>query len=62
MGKRRRFEKEVEVVPHPRYGAKPIVSGILVPELEIRDGYWGYRHETIFPESVLLVNPDAQKY
>ena len=51
------------VVPHPRYGSEPLVSGVrgISPEA-ILNGYWGYRSEKIFPESVLVADASKQNY
>ena len=51
-----------EIVPHPKYGACPRPSGIELSEGEIRSGYWRYRRERIFPESVLIADTSKQNY
>jgi hypothetical protein len=50
------------IVPHPRYGATPIPSALIVPEKEIRVGYWGLLHAQIFPDTVLLADSSKQNY
>ena len=49
-------------VPHPRYGSEPIPSGLKVSEEEIRHGFWRLTRDKIFPESVLLADPEKQNY
>lgn len=61
MPKRKRVDPP-ELVPHPRYGSKPAVSGITVPEEVIRQGHWRYSQGKIYPESVLLADPSKQNY
>ena len=51
-----------DIVPHPRHGAAPIASGFVVPEAEIRAGFWSYGDETMFPQSVLPGDPTRQNY
>ncbi len=60
MPKRRRSPNNF--VEHPRYGALPHVSGIVVPEEAIRDSFWSLRRETMFPESVLIARTEEQNY
>ena len=50
------------LVPHGRYGARPIPSGLTVPEAEIRRGFWRHDREKLFPESVLLADVAKQNY
>lgn len=51
-----------EVVPHPRYGSLPIVSGAAILEAEIRLGFWGLSDAVIFPETVLVADTSKQNY
>jgi hypothetical protein len=51
-----------DLVPHPRYGMKPIPSGLRVPEETIRDGFWRHRGERMYPESVLVADTAKQNY
>lgn len=50
------------IVAHFRYGSAPCPSGVQVPEEEIRSGFWRYRQERLFPESVLIADPSKQNY
>lgn len=50
------------LVPHPRYGDAPRPSGIEIPEEKIRDGWWSYGREHIFPETVLVADPSKQNF
>lgn len=50
------------VVPHPRYGAAPRPSGLVVPEDDIRHGFWGLGQATIFPETVLRADTSVQNF
>ena len=50
-----------DVVPHPRYGSEPLVSGVRgISVEEILRGYWAYKFEVIFPESVLIADTSKQ--
>jgi hypothetical protein len=49
------------LVPHPRYGATIIPSGLKVAPAVIRK-FWGYRRETIFPETAILADLSRQDY
>jgi hypothetical protein len=61
MGKRTNKTRP-ELVPHPRYGSAPRPSGISVAEAEIRNGFWGLRHDEIYPETVLVADTSRQSY
>ena len=50
------------IVPHPRYGVTPIPSALIVPEKDIRVGYWGLLHAQIFSDTVLLADSSKQNY
>lgn len=60
--KKKAKEGAKDFVAHPRYGSAPLPSGLTVPEEAIRQGYWGLQGATIFPESVLLADPEKQNY
>ncbi|WP_082938288.1 zinc-ribbon domain containing protein [Mitsuaria sp. 7] len=64
MSKMRRYSSILPpgIVPHPRYGSRPIASGIATPEAEIRDGFWGLNRAVIFPEAVLVADASRQNY
>ena len=52
-----------DVVPHPRYGSEPLASGVRGISLEeILRGYWAYKIEEIYPESVLIADTSKQNY
>ena len=57
MAKRKHIEA---FAPHPRYGTKPLPSGLSVPEDIIRQGCRLSRNRQIFPESVLVADPEKQ--
>ena len=49
------------IVPHPRYGDCVVPSGVTVPISEILS-FWGYKGETIFPESVIPADVTRQNF
>jgi hypothetical protein len=49
------------VVPHPRYGDCIVPSGVIVPTWEILS-FWGYKRETIFPESAIPADVTRQSF
>lgn len=51
-----------QLVPHPRYGDKVIVSGSTADADEIRQSFWRYPHETIFPQSAIKADVKLQHY
>lgn len=51
-----------DFVRHPRYGNAPLPSGLSIPEGTIRQGFWGLASGTIFPETVLVADPQKQNY
>jgi len=51
-----------KVVPHPRYGASFIPSGFHATEDMIRDSYWGYKDERIFPDSAIPAETSLQNF
>ena len=60
---KRKYRPSPDVVPHPRYGSVSLPSGVRGISLEtILSGYWGYKTEHVFPDSVLIANPDKQNY
>lgn len=61
MMKRRHLPSK-SFVKHPRYGSHPHVSGVKVPELEIRASFWSLQDGEIYPDSVLLANTEQQNY
>jgi len=52
----------LNLVKHPRYGAQPLRSGLVVAEEEIRHGHWRYQGSQIFPDTVLAANVALQNY
>ena len=50
------------LVVHYKYGSTPRPSGLHIPEEEIRNGFWRYHREHMFPESVLVANTSKQNY
>ena len=50
------------LVPHPRFGCAVRPSGHVVSAEEIRDSYWGYPTQTVFPESAVPANIAKQNY
>ena len=51
------------LVPHPRYGSKPIPSDVRgISQEAILRGHWSYKSETIFPESVLIADTSKQNF
>ena len=61
MGKRSNHGQE-QLVPHPRFGVEPLVSGLNIPRKAIEEGHWSYKYEAIFPESVLVADTATQNY
>lgn len=61
MAKHKQINTEV-FVPHPRYGAVPVVSGLAVTEETIRRAHWRYDKAKIFPESAILADTSKQNY
>ena len=61
MAKRKRPAAQ-DMVPHPRYGAVPIASGLTIAEAEIRHGHWRYGQGAMYPESVLIADTSKQNY
>jgi putative zinc ribbon protein len=57
-----RTKPKAPFVPHPRYGAESVASGVTVPEAEILRGHWRYERDSIFPESVLIADASKQNY
>jgi hypothetical protein len=49
-------------VNHPRYGDKPIKSGISFSREIIERSYWRYSSLKYFPESVIEANVENQNY
>jgi hypothetical protein len=59
----RKVPRELEgVVPHPRYGATPRISGSTVPEADIRRGFWALGSCRIFPETALQADTTRQNF
>ena len=59
MSKKRRH-KLLDVVTHPRYGSRIRPSGYNVDAATVRESFWGYKCETIFPESAIPANLQRQ--
>lgn len=51
-----------DLVPHPRFGSTVRPSGHEVSPEAIRDSYWGYSGQTVFPESAIPANISKQNY
>ena len=49
-----------DLVPHPRFGSTVRPSGYDVSPEVIRDSYWGYSMQPVFPESVIPANISKQ--
>jgi hypothetical protein len=55
--------KEIpDVVPHPRYGTAVVPSGCTATEEEVRGSYYGYRGQTIYPESAIPADFSRQNF
>ena len=48
------------LVPHPRYGATVIPSGQGIGGDAVRESFWRYANETIFPESAIRADVSRQ--
>jgi hypothetical protein len=59
MSKRKRASG---LVPHPRYGSEPEVSGEGLSEATVRGSYWGYRDAVLFPESAIVADASRQNF
>ena len=65
LPRKKRRERQLlppDNVRHPRYGALPIQSGSQVDLETLRDSYWGYRTEKIYPESAIRADTSRQNY
>lgn len=51
-----------DVVPHPRYGNTVVASGCTASADEVRNSFYGYRSETIFPESAIRAEITRQNF
>jgi Probable zinc-ribbon domain len=51
-----------DLVPHPRYGSAPHVSGLTFSEGLIRAGFWRHQREQLFVHSVLVADATKQNY
>lgn len=51
-----------DLVPHPRYGATPHISGVEVSEGRVRAGFWRHQREVLFVESTLVADATKQNY
>src|SRR3569832_1064345 len=51
-----------EIVPHPRYGRTVVPSGCEATEAQIRGSFYGYRDETIFPQSAIPADLTRQNF
>lgn len=51
-----------DLVPHPRFGTKPIPSGLTVRESVIREDYWRYGEAVIFPETAIRADIERQRH
>lgn len=51
-----------DIVPHPRYGSAVVPSGCKATEAEIRSSFYGYRSETIYPESAIPADLTRQNF
>ena len=51
-----------DLVPHPIYGTEVRSSGLKVSAQEVRDSFWRYPLETVFPESAVAADTSKQKY
>jgi hypothetical protein len=51
-----------QYVPHPRYGSSPRPSGVKVPLVDLRRGFWRLLGDTIFPETVLVAQTKKQNF
>lgn len=60
--KKKSKEAPQDFVRHPRYGNAPFPSGLDIAEETIRRGFWGLASGTIFPETVLVADPEKQNY
>ena len=54
--------KKKSYVTHPRYGDKPMKSGIKYDAEEIVNAFWGYNSGFFFPESAIPANLSKQNY
>jgi len=50
------------LVPHPRYGNAVRKSICVVSEKVVRESFWRYRGECIFPESAIAADTSLQVY
>jgi Zn-finger protein len=51
-----------DLVPHPRHGSTPHVSGLEYSEGQIRAGFWRHQREHLFAQSVLVADASKQNY
>lgn len=49
-------------MPHPRHGTAVVPSGHDLTEAEVRGSYYGYRDETIYPESAIPADCSRQNF
>lgn len=57
------MKDDEKIVPHPRYGAAPMVSGDEVAIALARELWGGETFRgTVFPESAILADPSRQNY
>ncbi len=55
-------ESKKEYVDHPRYGAKPIDSGISINKAQIEIGRWRYSTLKYFPQTAIPADIEKQNY
>ena len=55
-------EKPSNLVPHPRYGTEIQHSGTEVAPNVVRQSFWRYRSETIFPETAIAADVSKQNF
>jgi len=59
---KKRSHKLLDVVPHPRYGTRILPSRYNADAATVRDSFWGYRGETIYPETAIPANVQKQNF
>ncbi len=51
-----------DYVLHPRYGDKPLYSGLSVSVEKLLDAHWSLAGSTFFPETAIKANIEKQNY
>lgn len=59
---KKRSHKLLDLVPHPRYGTRIRPSDYTPDAATVRNSFWGYQGETIFPETAIPATVQKQNY